>query len=43
MNRNTSALACDFQFALLAYQQSGCCRELFYLKRFAAMLIAGMN
>ena len=41
MSRSTSNLAIDFTFALNAYKTTGCYRELFYVKRFAAMLICG--
>lgn len=42
MTRNSSALALDFTFALNKYKQTGDVRELFYIKKFASMLIAGV-
>lgn len=42
MTRSTSTLALDFTFALNKYKQTGDVRELFFIKRFASMLIAGM-
>lgn len=41
MQRSTSALANDFSFALNAYKLTGSIKELFYVKRFAALLLAG--
>lgn len=41
MTRSTSALANDFSFALNAYKLTGSVKELWYLKRFAALLISG--
>lgn len=41
MQRSTSALANDFSFALNAYKLTGSIKELWYVKRFAAMLLAG--
>lgn len=41
MSRSTSNLAIDFSFALNAYKTTGCYRELFYVKKFAQMILAG--
>lgn len=41
MSRSTSNLAIDFSFALNAYKTTGCYRELFYVKTYAAKLLAG--
>jgi len=41
MTRSTSTLALDLTFALNTYKKTGSVRELFYVKRFAAMLICG--
>lgn len=42
MTRNSSSLALDLTFALNKYRKTGDVRELFYIKRFASMLIAGV-
>ena len=42
MSRSTSTLALDFTFALNKYKQTGDVRELFYIKKFASMIIAGV-
>lgn len=41
MTRNSSNLNKDFTFALEAYKATGCYRELFYVKKFAQMILAG--
>lgn len=41
MQRSTSTLANDFSFALNAYKLTGSVKESWYVKRFAAMLLAG--
>lgn len=42
MTRNSSTLALDLTFALNKYKQTGDVRELFFIKRFASMIIAGV-
>lgn len=41
MSRSTSTLALDFTFALNKYKQTGDFRELFYVRKFAQMILAG--
>lgn len=41
MSRSTSNLAIDFSFALNAYKTTGCYRELWFVKQYAARLIEG--
>lgn len=41
MTRNKSNLALDFEFALNCYKATGCYRELFYVRKFAQMILAG--
>lgn len=41
MTRNSSALALDLTFALNKYKQTGDVRELFYVRKFAQMILAG--